>query len=96
MQFTVNDQSCEAYLDVRRCLLDFLRDHLQLAGTKKGRSWQILGRLQTQLAVAAELVKPLPRYLFAGFRSVSKDEPCVSKDRACFRPERSSTLVQDI
>ena len=46
MQFTVNDQSCEAYLNVRRSLLDFLRDHLQLAGTKKGRSWQILARLQ--------------------------------------------------
>lgn len=26
-----------------------------------------------------------PRYLFAGFRSASKDEPCVSKDRVRFR-----------
>ena len=36
MQFTINGQSFEASPDVRTSLLDLLRDHLGLAGTKKG------------------------------------------------------------
>lgn len=36
MQFTVNGQSHELALDVRTSLLDLLRDHLCLTGTKKG------------------------------------------------------------
>ncbi len=36
MHFTVNAQSHELTLDVRTSVLDLLRDHLQLPGTKKG------------------------------------------------------------
>src|SRR5471030_3542181 len=36
MNFTVNEHSCEVELDSRTSLLDLLRDHLDLAGTKKG------------------------------------------------------------
>jgi len=36
MNFDVNGQSCEVDLDVRTSVLDLLRDHLGLAGTKKG------------------------------------------------------------
>lgn len=36
MQFTVNGSLCEAKADIRTSLLDLLRDHLGLAGTKKG------------------------------------------------------------
>jgi xanthine dehydrogenase YagT iron-sulfur-binding subunit len=36
MRFHVNDRSYELSLDPRTSLLDLLRDHLQLTGTKKG------------------------------------------------------------
>jgi xanthine dehydrogenase YagT iron-sulfur-binding subunit len=36
MRFTINGRSHEAEFDVRTSLLDLLRDHLQLTGTKKG------------------------------------------------------------
>ncbi len=36
MQFTVNGTVWEAKADIRTSLLDLLRDHLGLAGTKKG------------------------------------------------------------
>ena len=36
MQFIVNGQAVEVACDVRTSLLDLLRDHLQLSGTKKG------------------------------------------------------------
>jgi xanthine dehydrogenase YagT iron-sulfur-binding subunit len=36
MQFTINGQLRDAELDTRTSLLDFLRDHLGLTGTKKG------------------------------------------------------------
>jgi xanthine dehydrogenase YagT iron-sulfur-binding subunit len=36
MKFTVNDHSYEVELDNRTSLLDLLRDHLRLTGTKKG------------------------------------------------------------
>ena len=36
MQFIVNGQTYELTFDVRTSLLDLLRDHLRLAGTKKG------------------------------------------------------------
>jgi xanthine dehydrogenase YagT iron-sulfur-binding subunit len=36
MNFTINGRSCEADVDVRTSLLDLLRDHLGLMGTKKG------------------------------------------------------------
>ena len=36
MQFVVNGRNLEAQVDVRTSLLDLLRDHLGLPGTKKG------------------------------------------------------------
>ncbi len=36
MQFTVNGQHVEATFDLRTSLLDLLRDHLGLTGSKKG------------------------------------------------------------
>jgi xanthine dehydrogenase YagT iron-sulfur-binding subunit len=36
MQFTINDASVEVTADIRTSLLDLLREHLQLTGTKKG------------------------------------------------------------
>ncbi|SMH62720.1 xanthine dehydrogenase YagT iron-sulfur-binding subunit [Azospirillum lipoferum] len=36
MRFIINGQSVERALDVRTSLLDLLRDHLHLTGTKKG------------------------------------------------------------
>ena len=36
MQFTINGRSVEAEFDLRTSLLDLLRDHLGLSGTKKG------------------------------------------------------------
>ena len=36
MKFVVNGRDLEAQVDVRTSLLDLLRDHLGLAGTKKG------------------------------------------------------------
>jgi xanthine dehydrogenase YagT iron-sulfur-binding subunit len=36
MRFTVNGRAYDAEFDVRTSLLDLLRDHLQLPGTKKG------------------------------------------------------------
>ena len=36
MRFTINGKSVQAEVDVRMSLLDLLRDHLQLTGTKKG------------------------------------------------------------
>ena len=36
MQFTVNGQQAEATFDLRTSLLDLLRDHLGLPGSKKG------------------------------------------------------------
>jgi xanthine dehydrogenase YagT iron-sulfur-binding subunit len=36
MKFMINDRSYEAAVDVRTSLLDLLRDHLQLPGSKKG------------------------------------------------------------
>src|ERR1700730_3300133 len=36
MNFTVNEHSYEVELDNRTSLLDVLRDHLRLTGTKKG------------------------------------------------------------
>ena len=36
MRFTINDRELEAEVDVRTSLLDLLRDHLGLTGTKKG------------------------------------------------------------
>ncbi|MDB5447700.1 MAG: (2Fe-2S)-binding protein [Phenylobacterium sp.] len=36
MDFTINGQACRAEADVRTSLLDLLRDHLGLTGTKKG------------------------------------------------------------
>ena len=36
MQFTVNGASMEASADIRTSLLDLLREHLHLTGTKKG------------------------------------------------------------
>ena len=36
MQFRINGQTVEAAVDVRTSLLDLLRDHLHLTGTKKG------------------------------------------------------------
>jgi xanthine dehydrogenase YagT iron-sulfur-binding subunit len=36
MRFTINDHPVEAQADVRTSLLDLLREHLGLAGTKKG------------------------------------------------------------
>ena len=36
MQFTINGQSVELDFDLRTSLLDLLRDHLHLSGTKKG------------------------------------------------------------
>ncbi len=36
MQFTVNGKQVEATFDLRTSLLDLLRDHLGLTGTKKG------------------------------------------------------------
>jgi xanthine dehydrogenase YagT iron-sulfur-binding subunit len=36
MQFTINGQQIEADVDIRTSLLDLLRDHLGLPGTKKG------------------------------------------------------------
>ncbi len=36
MQFTINDRPVEAACDLRTSLLDLLRDHLGLTGTKKG------------------------------------------------------------
>ena len=36
MRFTINDREVEADVDVRTSLLDLLREHLGLTGTKKG------------------------------------------------------------
>ena len=36
MQFTVNGQAVDVAFDLRTSLLDLLRDHLHLTGTKKG------------------------------------------------------------
>jgi xanthine dehydrogenase YagT iron-sulfur-binding subunit len=36
MNFTVNRRACAVDIDVRTSLLDLLRDHLGLTGTKKG------------------------------------------------------------
>jgi len=36
MRFNINGQRLEVEVDTRTSLLDLLRDHLQLAGTKKG------------------------------------------------------------
>jgi len=36
MRFIINGRSYDAEFDVRTSLLDLLRDHLQLSGTKKG------------------------------------------------------------
>ena len=36
MQFTVNGQAVDVSFDLRTSLLDLLRDHLHLTGTKKG------------------------------------------------------------
>ena len=36
MQFTINGRAVEASVDLRTSLLDLLRDHLHLPGTKKG------------------------------------------------------------
>jgi xanthine dehydrogenase YagT iron-sulfur-binding subunit len=36
MHFTINRQRCEADVDVRTTLLDLLREHLALTGSKKG------------------------------------------------------------
>jgi xanthine dehydrogenase YagT iron-sulfur-binding subunit len=36
MHFTINGKSCDVELDTRTSLLDMLRDHLALTGTKKG------------------------------------------------------------
>lgn len=36
MQFTINGASIEVTADIRTSLLDLLREHLRLAGTKKG------------------------------------------------------------
>ena len=36
MRFLINDQGYDLNLDVRTSLLDLLRDHLHLTGTKKG------------------------------------------------------------
>jgi xanthine dehydrogenase YagT iron-sulfur-binding subunit len=36
MNFTINDHSYEVEADSRTSLLDLLRDHLELTGTKKG------------------------------------------------------------
>jgi len=36
MRLTINDESIEANVDVRTSLLDLLRDHVGLTGTKKG------------------------------------------------------------
>ncbi|CAN5178592.1 2Fe-2S iron-sulfur cluster-binding protein [soil metagenome] len=36
MRFLINDRTHEVSIDVRTSLLDLLRDHLQLTGTKKG------------------------------------------------------------
>ena len=36
MQFTINGRNYEMAADVRTSLLDLLRDHLHLGGTKKG------------------------------------------------------------
>src|SRR5436853_6873890 len=36
MRFTINGKQAEAVFDVRTSLLDLLREHLHLTGTKKG------------------------------------------------------------
>ena len=36
MRFTINDKSTEVEVDLRTSLLDLLRDHLELHGSKKG------------------------------------------------------------
>jgi xanthine dehydrogenase YagT iron-sulfur-binding subunit len=36
MHFSVNGQACELALDIRTSVLDMLREHLHLTGTKKG------------------------------------------------------------
>ncbi|MBV9784859.1 MAG: 2Fe-2S iron-sulfur cluster binding domain-containing protein [Acidisphaera sp.] len=36
MRFTINGQQTEAHVDLRTSLLDLLREHLGLTGTKKG------------------------------------------------------------
>ncbi len=36
MRYTINGEPVQAEIDVRMSLLDLLRDHLQLSGTKKG------------------------------------------------------------
>ena len=36
MQFTINGQQRDAEPDIRASLLDLLREHLALTGTKKG------------------------------------------------------------
>ena len=36
MHFLINGRDCEVEVDIRTSLLDLLRDHLQLPGTKKG------------------------------------------------------------
>lgn len=36
MRFTINGRPTEADVDTRTFLLDLLRDHLELFGTKKG------------------------------------------------------------
>lgn len=36
MRFTINERDVEVAVDIRTSLLDLLRDHLQLTGSKKG------------------------------------------------------------
>ena len=36
MHFTINGEAVEAFVDIRTSLLDLLREHLHLPGTKKG------------------------------------------------------------
>lgn len=63
MRFIINDHSVEADVDVRTSLLDLLRDHLGLTGTKKGCNQGACGactvlvdgeRINSCLALAAQ------------------------------------------
>jgi ferredoxin len=91
MRLTINDESIEADVDVRTSLLDLLRDHVGLTGTKKGCNQGACGAC-TVLVDGERIISCLALAVQYEGHSVTTIEGLPAL-RACIRCKRRSSSM---
>ena len=94
MRFSINGKSAEVDVDPRTSLLDLLRDHLGLPGSKKGCNQGACGAC-TVLVDGERILSCLALAVQYQGRSITTIEGLASGQRTCIHCSKRSSITTD-